>query len=105
MTVIYNIRHTESSERDLLDILRYIATELKEPATALRMVDTIDKIIESLSHMPHRCPLVDDERLAALGYRKLHVKNYIAFFTIDELKKTIYVERILYARRDWLHIL
>ena len=103
--VIYNVQHTESSKRDLLDVLRYIAVELQEPATALRMVDTIDKIIESLSHMPHRCPLVDDERLAALGFRKLHIKNYIAFFTIDDESQAVYIERILYARRDWLHIL
>jgi plasmid stabilization system protein ParE len=40
-----------------------------------------------------------------MGYRKLIVKNYIAFFTVDEKAKTIDVERILYARRDWLRIL
>ena len=28
----YNVQHTESSECDLLDILRYIAIELQEPA-------------------------------------------------------------------------
>ena len=103
--VIYNVQHTESSERDLLDILRYIAIELQEPTTALRMVDTIDTVIENLSHMPHRCPLVDDERLAALGFRKLHIKNYIAFFTVDDESQSVYIERILYARRDWLNIL
>ena len=103
--VIYSVRHTESSERDLLDILRYIAIELQEPTTALRMVDTIGAVIEILSHMPHRCPLVDDERLAAMGFRKLHIKNYIAFFTIDDESQTVYIERTLYARRDWLHIL
>lgn len=40
-----------------------------------------------------------------LGYRKLIVKNYIVFFTIDEPNKVVDVERILYGRRDWLRIL
>ena len=101
----YDIRHTEPAEDDLIDILRYIAVELKEPSTALRMLAAIDKAIENLSTMPHRYPLVDDERLAALGYRMLSIKNYLAFFTIDEETTTVNVERILYARRDWLHIL
>ena len=74
--VVYDVQHTQSSNNDLLDILRYIAMELNEPSTALRMVDTIDATIETLSTMPHRCPLVDDERLAAMGFRKLHIKNY-----------------------------
>jgi len=103
--VVYDVQHTQSSERDLLDILSYIAVDLKEPSTALRMVDTVDATIDTLSIMPQRCPLVDDERLAAMGIRKLHIKNYIAFFTVDEATEIVYIERILYARRDWLNIL
>ncbi|HBG16880.1 MAG TPA: hypothetical protein DDW93_08890 [Firmicutes bacterium] len=41
----------------------------------------------------------------SIGYRKLIVKNYIVFFTINEKSKVVDVERILYARRDWLRIL
>jgi toxin ParE1/3/4 len=56
-----------------------------------------------------RCPIgppaVADERLAAIGYRKLIVKNYIIFFSIDEKAKVVDVERILYGRRNWRAIL
>ena len=103
--VAYNVQHTQSAENDLLDILRYIAVELNEPSTALRLVDSIDATIETLTTMPHGCRLVDDERLASMGFRKLNIKNYIAFFTIDEITETVNIERILYARRDWLNIL
>ncbi|WP_083809940.1 type II toxin-antitoxin system RelE/ParE family toxin [Mahella australiensis] len=48
---------------------------------------------------------MDDERLASLGYRKLIVKNYVVFFTIDEKSKVVDIARILYARRDWLRVL
>ena len=103
--VQYSIQYAESAEFDLIDVMHYIAVELNEPEAALRLTDTIDASIGSLSSMPHRCTLVDDERLATLGYRKLNIKNYLAFFTIDEETHTVNVERILYARRDWLNIL
>jgi plasmid stabilization system protein ParE len=68
-------------------------------------MDTIEEALVGLADMPHRCPPVTDERLASMGYRKLIINNYIAFFTIDEKAKVVDVERILYVRRDWLHIL
>jgi plasmid stabilization system protein ParE len=101
----YRVQDTEPARCDIFAILRYIAVELNEQAAALRMESAINNAIKGLSYMPHRYALVDDERLAALGYRKLNIKNYLAFFTIDEESKTVYVERVLYARRDWLHMI
>ena len=101
----YDVQYAEPAENDLADILRYIAVTLSEPLIAQRMLTIIEKAIDSLSTMPYKCPLVDDEHLADLGYRKLHIKNYIALFTIDKGARIVSVERILYARRDWLHIL
>jgi plasmid stabilization system protein ParE len=73
--------------------------------TALKMMDTMDEAIAGLALMPQKCSFVTDKKLAMLGYRKLPIKNYIVFFTIDEKSKVVNVERILYARRDWHHIL
>jgi plasmid stabilization system protein ParE len=93
------------AEDDLAAVYHYIAEDLDSPDTALRILETVYTALRSLANMPHRCPLVDDERLAAIGYRMLPIKNYLAFFTVNEETKTVCVERILYARRDWLHIL
>lgn len=101
----YRVDLSEPAENDLRDIVRYISSQLDAPVTALKMMDIIEQAISGLSSMPQKCPPVTDERLAAMGYRKLIVKNYIAFFTIDERNKVVDVERILYARRDWLRIL
>ena len=69
------------------------------------MMELLEKAMAGLSDMPQRCPLVADERLSQMGYRKLPVKNYIMFFSIDEKNNVVDVERILYGRRDWLRIL
>ncbi|MDR1702539.1 MAG: type II toxin-antitoxin system RelE/ParE family toxin [Sporomusaceae bacterium] len=101
----YKVLVTQSANTDVVEIGNYIAVKLAEPVTADKLIEAIQYAVLGLSHMPHRCPLVDDKHLAGLGYRKLHVKNYLVFFTIDEKFNTVNVERILYARRDWLHIL
>ena len=73
--------------------------------TALKTMDNIKEAIRGLTVMPQKCPFVTDEWLAMMGYRKLFVKNYIVFFTIDEKSKVVDVKRIPYAMRDWHHIL
>jgi len=97
----YRIDISEPAENDLIDIVKYIASQLSAPMSAYNMMEIFEKALESLSDTPHRCPLVRDEHLAQLGYRKLIVKNYIVFFSVDEKNKVVDVERILFGRRDW----
>jgi len=102
---LYRIDISEPAENDLRDIVRYISTSLSEPMAALSTIDSIEEAIKKLRTMPQKYPLVMDERLMVLGYHKLIIKNYIVFFTINEKQRVVDVERILYKRRDWLHIL
>ena len=101
----YKISVTDPAEEDLDEILQYISVQLSAPAAALKLADAFDGAFDDLEDMPEKYPLVQDDRLAALGYRKRPVKNYLVFFTADETSHVVYVERILYARRDWQNIL
>ena len=103
--VKYRVDVAEPAEEDLRDILRYISSQLSAPITAMKMMDTIEEAFTKLADMPDSYPLVRDDRLASMGYRRLEVKNYTAFFTINEKEKIVDVERILYARRDWANLL
>ncbi|MDR0916086.1 MAG: type II toxin-antitoxin system RelE/ParE family toxin [Oscillospiraceae bacterium] len=97
----YKLIIHDAAREDMDGIYRYIAYELMEQGIALKMIDTLEAAISSLVEMPHRCPLVLDEHLRQKNYRKLIIKNYIAFFSIDESTRTVNVERVLYARTDW----
>ena len=101
----YRIDVSDPAENDLRNIIRYITTSLSAPITATKMLDLFEDALMRLADMPQKYPTVTEERLSSMGYRKLPVKNYIVFFTIDEKDKVVNVERILYARRDWLRIL
>ena len=38
-----------------------------------------------------------------LEYRKLIIKNYIAFYRINEKEKIVEIHRILYGSSDWMY--
>ncbi len=97
----YKIEVSEAAEHDLRDIMRYISAQLSAPITAMGLIEILEGAMYGLANMPKGYPLVSDERLAFLGYRKLVVKNYIIFFTIEEKESTVNIERILYAKRQW----
>ena len=101
----YRVDVSEPAENDLRDIVRYIASQLSAPISATRMMELFEEAMLSLSDMPQCCPFVSDDRLSQMGYRKLIVKNYVVFFSIDEKNKVVDVERILYGRRDWIRFL
>ncbi|NLX93127.1 MAG: type II toxin-antitoxin system RelE/ParE family toxin [Clostridiales bacterium] len=101
----YRVDISEPAEDDLRDIARYISSQLSVPMTAIKMIEAIEEALSKLSDMPHGYPALRDDRLASMGYRRVDVKNYTAFFTINEKEKVVDVERILYARRDWANLL
>jgi len=96
---------TRSAHNDLTGISSYIRDELREPVTALKLMEKIKDSITSLTTLPFRHNLVADEYLAALGFRKIIIDNYIVFYIVSEKGQTVTVVRILYGKRDWLHLL
>ncbi len=101
----YRVDVSEPAENDLVEIIRHIATQFNAPISALNLMELLEEQMASLSNLPQRYPPVFDERLSQMGYRKLPVKKYVVFFSIDEKNKVVDIERILYGRRDWVQIL
>ena len=100
----YRVIVTEPAENDMMDIHSYISTELNSPIAARNMILNVRKMLRTLSFSPQGLPKVRDDRLAGKGCRGIGIKNYVAFYTIDEQSKTVNVERILCGRRDWQRI-
>jgi plasmid stabilization system protein ParE len=103
--VIYKIRILKPAQLEIRETYRYIEEELNNPIAASRRVALIDKAIVSLQENPTRFPLVRDDYLASKGYRMIVVKNHLIFFIIREEEIAVSVMRVLYGRRDWLHLL
>lgn len=101
----FKVELTEPAVQDLEDILQYISGILREPNAAKNLLRAMQQEIAALHQMPERHPLIPDDILPGTAIRRLFVKNYTVFFTVDSASATVTVVRILYSRRDWRHLL
>lgn len=101
----YKIVIERTAENDLSDILSYISNTLHEPIIAKKLYSEIKEKFLNLKSMPHRHKIVNEEPYRSIGVRMLLIENYIAFYVVDEERKTVHIFRILYNRRDWQRIL
>ena len=68
-------------------------------SAARRLVDSILRDIESLSELPERCPVYDNQFVQRGRYRQLlSCKRYLIIFEVAV--NTVYVDFILDCRKD-----
>ena len=80
----YRVKISPQAAEDLEGIYDYISRKLEAPEAARRLLLNIEKAILDLKDMAHSYPKCLDEALNKKGYRKLIIKNYIAFYVIKE---------------------
>ena len=96
----YTVKITSQAQEQLREIVSYIRFTLQSPGTALKMLDTLEEEIASLDQFPNRVPLTEEEPWHSQGIHKLSVKNYLVYFWINEVAKTVQVIGVIYGRRD-----
>ncbi|MBQ8508820.1 MAG: type II toxin-antitoxin system RelE/ParE family toxin [Clostridia bacterium] len=84
----------------MIDIARYIQTELDNPLAAKKLIEKIMDAIDGLSEFPFAYPVYPSTRKLKNEYRKRTVDNYIVFYYIDKDKMTVKISRVIYAKRD-----
>ena len=92
-----------AAQDDLEQIKTYISGELENPSAA---VSTLRKITNSIrmlqNHALAGAPLSSVANVES-DYRFLVSGNYLTFYRVSH--GNVYVDRILYGRRDYLRIL
>ena len=99
----YNLYITSVAQRDISQAADYIEFVLKNPKAADDLLEETDQKINALLPFPQEHPIVEDKLLAAWGIRFTQIKNYLAFYVIEENQVTVI--RFLYAKSDWISIL
>lgn len=102
---MYKIIVTDPAQRDLRDTVSYISNELKNKQAAFNLLNLVEETVNSLTDMPERYAVVDDEILSREGFRFIPIKNYLLFYIVRKNMQTVVIQRFLYARRDWKNIL
>ena len=96
----YDIIITPEAEDDLDRLFAYIALELKAPETAFNYVHDIRSEFSTLSRMPKRFRIVDDEPWHSRGLRRMNARNFAAFFIVIEQEGTVFIQNVIYQKRD-----
>ena len=99
----YHLHITSVAQRDISQAADYIEFVLKNPKAADDLLEETDQKINALLPFPQEHPIVEDKLLAAWGIRFTQIKNYLAFFVVEE--NLVTVIRFLYAKSDWISIL
>ena len=91
------------AERDLSEIRRYIAIELKNPVAARKTVHEILENIKPLGRFPEQGPSVEALTGFRTDLRILLCGNHIAIYRIEN--EAVLISRIVDARQDYMRIL
>ena len=98
----YKIQLSIKAKNDYKRIINYIKNELLEPSIANKYADLINNEIQTLEYLPQKYAIIDYDVVKELEFRKLIIKNYIAFYRINEKEKIVEVHRILYGAANWI---
>ena len=97
------IHYTTESRRDLDEIWDYIASDLQNITAAERIVNRIMDDVDHLeNHAEMGTPLSSIADIDS-DYRFLVTGRYLTFYRV--YGSDVYVDRVLYGRRDYLRIL
>ncbi len=98
-----SLKISPKAQKDMLEIKEYISEELCNLTAATNVLYEIIKRIRDLIEFPllgaPLSSIIDIET----GYRFLVCGQYTAFYRYED--DTVYVDRVLYGRRDYMKIL
>jgi plasmid stabilization system protein ParE len=99
----YKLHYSTQSRRDLDEVWAYIATELQNPSPATRIINAIMDSTNQLTDFAEMGAPLSSIANVESDYRFLVHGNYLIFYRIEG--DEIYVDRVLFGRRDYLRIL
>jgi len=92
-----------AAEKDLLEIKQYISEELDNPTSAVKVISQITNRIKDLVNFPEAGIPLSTKIGFETKYRFIVSGNYLAFYRFEE--NSVYIDRVLYAKRDYIRIL
>lgn len=98
---MHNVDFLPVANKDITDALQYIAQKLDNKIAANNLAKEIEKAINLLGEFPYSNPVYTPIRPLKTEYRKMLVKSYMLFYTVDEDKKSVTVYRFIYSGRNY----
>lgn len=97
---MYKLEFLPVAKNDMLEIVKYISDKLKNPDAALRLANEFIDSAQSICVFPYSHNVYTPIKPLEAEYRRIIVKNYMMFYTVDENTKTVTIMRVIYAKRN-----
>ena len=99
----YRVTISPLAASDIHGIYDYISVELINPVAAGKIAASVEQHCRRLSIFPKGSPV----RMLRNGrrYRFSRVGKYVVIYHVDDTLRTVRVDRVLYARRDFEAVL
>lgn len=94
----YELEYLPLARQDLIEIVRCISRELKNPEAVERLAVKLTDAAEGVLSFPYACSAYIPIRPLRHEYRKLTVQSYLMLYWIDSLNQVVTVARMIYAR-------
>ena len=96
----YDFKLTKTAASDIDATYEYIAETLGNPDAASDLADELEIQIDKICKRPETGMLVENEFLRRKDVWRFLVKNYIAYYLIDNENEKIIILRFVYSGRD-----
>lgn len=97
----YIVEVSETAEQDLENILSYLRYNLAGDIIADKYKILFKQELKNLENIAGSMSILDEELTGHKNIRKINVRNYIIFYTVDEENSKALVVRIGHAFMDW----
>jgi plasmid stabilization system protein ParE len=96
----YDFELTEIAESDIDEAFEYIAEILDNPDAASDLVEELEIQISGICKKPESGRIVKNDFLRRNDIWRFLVKNYIAYYIIDDENEKIVILRFIYSGRN-----
>jgi plasmid stabilization system protein ParE len=96
----YDFELTEIAESDIDEAFEYIAEILDNPDAASALVEELEIQISGICKKPESGRIVKNDFLRRNDIWRFLVKNYIAYYIIDDENEKIVILRFIYSGRN-----
>ena len=96
----YDFELTEIAESDIDEAFEYIAEILDNPDAASALVEELEIQISGICKKPESGRIVKNDFLRRNDIWRFLVKNYIAYYIIDDESEKIVILRFIYSGRN-----
>lgn len=100
----YNVLWTPDAQHDLDVAVSYLAEGVGMPAAASKLLDDVERLVDTLRAFPKAHERVRDGLLATRGYRKAMVGPNVVLYLVDAEHDEVVITNVVHGSRDYARL-